>query len=456
MIAPTSPIIPPAPKVHVKDLPEWRLLLEFIRNPISILPDHAFDALISRRRVFGLDFMLLSDLDGVRHVLTTATEKYRRFVSARRVLAPLVGDKGLFLAAGTQWRRQRRMLAPVFTPENVGALVPHFMAAAMSLTDSLNGSRCANLSLAFQEATLEAVLRALFSLPHTESRGRIAAMVRHYLSGPGRPNILDGLARTEQSFAFATRMRRSFRRSWSDTIDNIVASRQNSPPSAPHRDLLSLLIAARDSESGEALSDVEVRDQCATMLLAGYETTSRLLFWTTYLVTLDTAAQNRLRDEFAAHPPERVSTLADLLNWPRSYQTLLESLRLYPPIPHVARESIADDVVAGEPVRPKMKVWISPWVIHRHRKFWHHPTAFMPDRFAGKAPLWTNDGAFLPFGAGPRICIGATFAMAEAQIMLATLLSRFKIALDDARPVLPVAKVTTAPSHEPLFRLERV
>ena len=123
MTAPTSPIIPPAPKVHVNDLPVWRLLLEFIRNPISILPDHAFDALISRRRVFGLDFMLLSDLDGVRHVLTTATEKYRRFVSARRVLAPLVGDKGLFLAAGTQWRRQRRMLAPVFTPENVGALV---------------------------------------------------------------------------------------------------------------------------------------------------------------------------------------------------------------------------------------------------------------------------------------------------------------------------------------------
>jgi cytochrome P450 len=217
-----------------------------------------------------------------------------------------------------------------------------------------------------------------------------------------------------------------------------------------------LLIAAQDSESGEVLSDVEVRDQCGTMLVAGSETTARLLFWATYLLTLDAAEQNRLRDELVAYPPERVSKLDDLLNWPRLRQALLEALRLYPPVAYIAREAIADDVVAGEPVRPGTQVWISPWVIHRHRKFWEHPTAFVPDRFAGRPSPWTSESAFLPFGAGPRICIGATLAIVEAQIMLATLLSRFKIALDDPRPVLPVARVATAPSHEPQFRLERV
>ena len=111
--------------------------------------------------------------------------------------------------------------------------------------------------------------------------------------------------------------------------------------------------------------------------------------------------------------------------------------------------------MAGEEVRPGTQVWISPWVIHRHRKFWEHPTAFMPDRFAGKLSPWASGASFLPFGAGPRICIGATFAMAEAQSMLATLLSRFAVALDDKRPVLPVATVTTMPRIEPLFRLER-
>jgi len=455
MLAQSLRIIPPAPKVHAKDLPGWRLVLEFSRNTVSTLPNYAFDVLISRRRILGFDSLLLNDPDGVRHVLTTAREKYKRLVSTHRVLGGL-GSNGLFLATGSQWRRQRRMLAPVFTAANVGVLLPHFAAAAADLANRLNSSSRANLALAFQEATLEAVLRALFSLPESEQRERIAAMVRRYFSGPGRPNMLDGFARTEESFAFATRRRRRFRRAWSDTIDAIIASRRTSPASAAHGDLLDLLIAARDSESGEALSDVEVRDQCGTMLVAGSETTARLLFWATYLLTLDAAEQNRLRDELAAYPPERVSKLDDLLNWPGLRQTLLEALRLYPPVAYIAREAIADDVVAGESVRPGTQVWISPWVIHRHRKFWEHPTAFVPNRFAGRPSPWTSESAFLPFGTGPRICIGATFAMVEGQVMLATLLSRFKIALDDPRPVLPVATVTTGPNHEPLFQLERV
>jgi cytochrome P450 len=163
-----------------------------------------------------------------------------------------------------------------------------------------------------------------------------------------------------------------------------------------------------------------------------------------------------MRTEIMAFPPERVSTLDDLLNWPRLRQTLFEALRLYPPAPHITRDAVAADTVMGEEVRPGTQVWISPWVIHRHRKFWEHPTAFIPDRFTGKPSPWTGTGTFLPFGAGPRICIGAAFAMAEAQIMLATLLARFKVSLDSARPVLPMGGITTAPSYEPQFRLERV
>ena len=192
------------------------------------------------------------------------------------------------------------------------------------------------------------------------------------------------------------------------------------------------------------------------MIVAGYETTARLLFWATYLLTLDVAEQDRLRAELAAFPPERVSNLDDLLNWPRLRHVLFEALRLYPPAAYISREATADDVVAGEPVRVGTQAWISPWVLHRHRKHWDNPTAFTPDRFTGKLSPWTGGGAFLPFGAGPRICIGATFAMAEAHIVLATLLARFKITLDAARPVLPVARITTAPSYEPSFRLERI
>ncbi len=177
----------------------------------SVQPNRAFEELIVRRRIFGLESILINEPEGVGHLLTTAMDKYRRLVAADRILAPVVG-KGLLLAAGSQWRRQRRMLAPVFTPANVGILLPHFMAAARGLTESIKDLTRANLSLAFQEATLEAVLRALFSLPDSAERGHIASMARHYLAGPGRPNVLDGFARTAESFAFALGGRRRFRK----------------------------------------------------------------------------------------------------------------------------------------------------------------------------------------------------------------------------------------------------
>lgn len=459
MLTPLQPVVPPAPKVHDKDLPGWLALYKFNRNTLSSQPRRAFDEPVIRRCIFGLESVLINDPDGVRHVLATAMDKYKRLVAADRILGPL-GGTGLFLAAGAQWRQQRRMLAPIFTPANVSVFLPHFMAAATGLADRIAGAQsanlCANLSLAFQEATLEAVLRALFSLPDSAERARITAMVRYYLAGPGRPNLFDAFAPTTESFGFALGSRRRFQKDWSATIDAIVSARRERRGTATSADLLDLLLAARDPETGQALSQTEVRDQCSTMIVAGYETTARLLFWASYLLTLDLSEQERLRAELASFPPERVSSLDDLLNWPRLRQVLFEALRLYPPAAYISREAIADDVVAGEPVRAGTQAWISPWVLHRHRKHWDNPTGFTPDRFAGKLSPWTGGGAFVPFGAGPRICIGATFAMAEAHIMLATLLSRFRITLDTAPPVLPVARITTAPSYEPSFRLERI
>jgi cytochrome P450 len=348
------------------------------------------------------------------------------------------------------------MLSPAFTPYNVSLLLPHFTAAADDLLRRLERGLIADLSAAFQVATLEGGLRALFSMPDSIQRARLGAMVRGYVEGSGHPNILDMLARDESAFAFVTRKRRTFQKAWFAAVDEVVAHRRQSPPDGRNRDLLDLLLAARNVETGEALSANEVRDQCATMIFGGFETTARLLFWASYLLTLDLAEQERLRAEVAAFSPERLSSLDDLANWPRLRTTLLETLRLYPPVPHLVRETVADDKIVGEPVKVRSQIWISPWVLHRHRKFWEQPTAFVPGRFAGKPSPWTAIGAYLPFGAGPRICIGATFAMAEAHIMMATLLRRYRIIRDDLRPVLPIARVTIEPSFAPMFRLERV
>jgi cytochrome P450 len=151
-------------------------------------------------------------------------------------------------------------------------------------------------------------------------------------------------------------------------------------------------------------------------------------------------------------PVEKVASLDDLKPWPLLRSVLFETLRLYPSAPMIARQAFEADEVLGCPVVPGCTITISPWVIHRHRKLWDAPTAFRPERFLDQPHPWGVE-AFLPFGAGPRVCIGAGFALAEAQIILASLLARFEIGLKSQRPVIPVASITLGPDHEPDFTL---
>ena len=454
MLDTPASVVPPAPPVHPKDLPSIRLLLGSIRNSLAIWPDYAFDTSFSRNTLFGVESVLVNDPEGVRRVMATNAANYVRPAMLPRILRPLVG-RGVFLAEGSEWRRQRRQLSSSFTPNHVNILLPHFIAAANDLVSQLERTPSADLSDAYQTAALNAVLRALFSMPDREERDRIGGLVRQYVTGPGRPQIFDGFATSETSFAFALGRRRAFQKRWFSAVDTIVSARRNASRDTNHRDLLDLLIAARDPETGESIAAGEIRDQCAAMIFAGYETTARLLFWASYLLTLDAGEQARLRAEVAAFPPERVATLDDLRHWPRLRLVLLEALRLYPPVPLLVREPVEDDVIMEQPVRKGVQVYVAPWVLHRHRKHWRHPAAFMPDRFAGQSSPWTSGGAYLPFGAGPRICIGAVFALSEAQIMLATMLQRYTLAIESGRPVMPVGRLTVQPNHTPMFKLER-
>ncbi len=450
-----APIIPPAPPVPATDLPTLRLLQTTLRSNLDVWPRHMFEAPFSRRTVLGVDTVLLNDPAAVRHVFVTHAAGYVRPALMPRILRPLLG-RGIFLSEGKEWRDQRRVLAPAFTPHNVGLLLPHFAATANELVRTLGDTSTADLSAAFQSAALEAALRAMFSLPDKAPRDRLGRLVRQFIAGPGRPAIIDSLAPTETSYGFLLRKRRAFEKVWFAAVDEVVAARKRAPNVGAHRDMLDMLLAARDPETGAPLASDEIRDQCATMIFGGFETTARLLFWTTYLLTLDRSEQERVRVEVAAFPPDCVTGLDDLANWPRLRMVLLESMRLYPPVPHLVRQPVADDEILGERVHPATQVWVSPWVMHRHRSHWPNPTAFIPDRFAGTPSPWTSNGAYLPFGAGPRICLGATFAMAEAQILMATMLAHFRLYRADDRPVIPVGRLTIEPSHAAMFCLERI
>jgi len=196
-----------------------------------------------------------------------------------------------------------------------------------------------------------------------------------------------------------------------------------------------------------AFTDQQLGDEVATMILAGHETTATALFWSLYLLSLDPATQDELAAEVAALPADTASDV-ERLKFTRA--VIDETMRLYPPAFLIARAAHADDAIAGYPVRKGDLIMIAPWLLHRHEKLWREPNAFVPSRFMPPAPP-PDRFAYLPFGVGARVCIGAHFALVEATLALARLIGAFRVELIDKTPVMPVGVVTTQADRSPMF-----
>jgi cytochrome P450 len=449
----TAMFRPPAPTPPQPDRPWWRVLAGLRRNPLATWSERAYEEPAVQVRLLGRPYVMLAHPGAIRHVLVDNTANYRRPVTARRLLRPGTGE-GLLLAEGAVWRHQRRTLSPAFTPRAIDRLFPHFHAGAERLVEALGrAGPQVNLAREFQRATLDIAARAMFSVETSGRGAALDALLGEFQGRYGRPTFWDILARHDDDFPWFERGRRAFSRRWFAEIDGLVAERLERPPAADAKDVLDLLLAARDPETGQGMTPHEVRNQIATFLGAGFETTARGLFWTLYLLSQDPAGQDAIRAEVAAAggPPR---TLADLDKLPLLRAAWLEALRLYPPAPIMTRRAIGADDAAGIPIPAGAELIIAPWLLHRHRAYWRDPELYDPGRFA---PGWEKRlvrDAFMPFGLGPRVCIGAAFATAEAAVILATVLSSWRVVLADDRPVMPVAQIATVPDIEPWFALE--
>jgi cytochrome P450 len=449
---PDAPLVPPRAEWVGRPLTGLKLVQAMRRSMLSIWGPRAYEVPIVGGRLYGRERILVNDPAAVRRVMIENAAAYEKPAPTRRLTRPIIGE-GVFLSEGQEWRRQRRVLSPAFTPHYVERLTPHFRAAAEGLLESLQNRRRTQLVRPLQEAGLDAAARSMFSMPIGGQGARIADLVRVYGNGPGRPNVFDMLAQKEGDFAWFTPGRRAFRRRWLKEVDEIVAARRSSPPA--EADMLDLLLAAKDPETGKSLSNAEIRDQSATMLAAGFETTAGAMFWTLYLLSRDLKEQDAIRAEVLADPPDR--SLADVpKRWPRLRRAILEALRLYPSAPLLFRLALEPDRLLHYDVPKGAIIIISPWIIHRHRSHWEQPDAFIPSRFEGREREYLTGGAYLPFGEGPRICIGAAFALTEASIVLASVLQRLRITLDDERELVPMSLITTMPSIDPWFRMEPV
>jgi unspecific monooxygenase len=444
--------VPPHPEPAPDNLSARQLAQLMRTNNLRVWSQRAYEEEVVVRRVFGRSSVLFNTPDAIRHVLVDHPQNYGRTRATLRILRPLLGE-GLFTSDGVAWRHQRRTLAPAFTPRSVELLIPHIRSATHEMVTRLAaGEQPVDLFPMIQRLALEIAGRIMFSLETGRYGSALRRQIMRYGQRLGRPHLLDFMVPI--SIPTPHDLARSwFRRGWVRLIDQIMAERLKAKAHASSpRDLLDLLMAARDPESGEGFSPSQLRDQIATMILAGHETTAVALCWSVYLLAHLPEVQERIAQEAAA-------VLSGSAAEPKPSQlpytraVLDEVMRLYPPAYVIVRATRQPDKVAGVAMQPGDLAVISPWVLHRHKRWWREPDAFVPERFL-PGTLAIDRFAYLPFGVGPRVCIGAHFALTEATLVLAELLCSFRIELATSRPVLPVAVVTTQPDHAPLFRVQ--
>jgi len=420
----------------------WRKIATGLRNnALAGFPPEAFENFTVARNFVGHRQIIVSDPAAIRHVLIENAENYRRTASVARLLDPVIG-RGLFLADGDDWRTQRRIAAPAFAPRVMPQVAAEVAAVADKFVATLGNEagQAVELFPRLQLLALEVAATALFSLDLADEGPALRAEMQRYAEGIGRPSLLDFLLPrgwpTPLSFA-----RWRFRRIWMKLIAAVLATRD----ATSGEDLFSLM--ARSGTGSERLTE-----QSATMLMAGHETTAVALFWAVNLIAAVPEAQDRIAAEAAPLDLSRESAAAALPSLVYTRAVVDEALRLYPPAFSLVRQARAADAAAGLEIPRHAVVLIVPWVLHRHRRLWRDPDLFDPARFLPDAEP-PERFSYLPFGAGPRACIGAQFALTESVLVLARLAQMFRIERIDNQPVLPVAMITLQPDHSPLFRL---
>jgi cytochrome P450 len=405
---------------------------------------------------------LVSDPTVVRHVLLDAIDNYDKHTPAFNAVRVVLGN-GMLTSGGSFWKRQRRIAQPAFHGESVRHFAPIISRLAAETADEWDRAAGAgepvDACTDMMRVTLRVVSETLFG---DDIAGSAAEINRVF------PVILGCLAARVSSPirpplwlpTVNNRRLRPALASLNAIVERLIATKRHRLAAGhesqdAHRDLLTILILARDTETGEAMSDAQLRDEVMTLLIAGHETTANALSWLWYLLDRHPDEQERLRAELAAATGGRPPTVADLPQLPRLKAVIHETLRLYPPVWMFDRRALGPDDLAGTKVSAGDLVIFCPYAIHRLPELWPDPEAFRPERFEAGHEEQKNKFAYLPFSAGPRTCIGNSFAILESQIIMGTLLARFRARLADPAPITPKPRVTLRTSRAVVLRLER-
>lgn len=410
-------------------------------NLLSIIPEMATRVpMISGRT--GARWHMVMEPGAIRHMLIENLDNYPKSTVTKNLLRPAIGES-LFIAEGAHWRWQRRAAAPAFSHRNVLNLAPVMSAAAERCADRIaaSGPRAVNLYEEMVTTTFDVISDVTFSGGEGFARDAVHGAIDSYIAEAGRVSLFDVLGFPDwvprPGRVFSAGAVRQMKAVADGAIDERAKRGSDGVP-----DLLDLLLAGEDPETRRSMNASELRDNLLTFIVAGHETTALTLAWSLYLLAFDEEVQERARTEVSDVLAGDTAQGSDAARLPFLRQIVDEALRLYPPAGMVSRTAQAADELCGREIRAGDTVMIPIYALHRSHRLWEAPDAFRPDRWSGPRP---ERFAFLPFGDGPRICIGASFAIQEAVIILATLLRRFRFHPVEGRTPEPVMIITLRP-----------
>jgi cytochrome P450 len=441
---------PPKPVPHDGPIGVLRMILALRRNPLEIWSKaHYEEPILMGRTILG-ERAVVSEPAAVRRVFLDNVANYRKDALQLRVLGPGLGN-GLLTVDGEDWRVQRRALAPLFSARQIPAFAAAMHRVAFATVERLSPrreGRVVDVSVEMARVTLQMLEQTLFSQGLARDASEFQIAMTRYFDTIGRIDPLDLLGAPKFLPRLGRLRGRATLEFFARAVDDIIGARKgllDSGAEAPD-DILSHLLRAQDPETGKGISEDDVRANIVTFIGAGHETTANALTWALYLLSQAPEWRARVEAEIDAHfDPANTGGFAEAL--PVTKAVLEEALRLYPPAAMLSREAIGPDILAGRRIPTGTVVTVSPFLLHRHRTLWRDPDAFDPERFLGSNRDSIDRYAYIPFGAGPRVCIGMGFAMLEMMAVLGHLLSAFRFDLAPGHPVSPVARVTLRPAN---------
>lgn len=418
--------------------------LEFRTDPIRFMFKMAeeFPAIV-RFRFAYFQMVLLTDPEGIKHVLQTNNKNYRKGIEYEH-LKPVLGE-GLLTSEGEFWLRQRRLAQPAFHREKI----LHFHQQMVEYTEGMinqweNKEGYFDIHSEMMHLALQIVSSTLLSYKITnevnevesaldnainESYHRIQTLVNYPLWLPVPRNL---------------KYNRS-RKSLNHVINDIIEKRRNS--NVVYHDLLEMLMSAKDEETCETMSDQQLRDEVMTIFLAGHETTANALTWAFYLLSQNDDARKKYLEEVDRVLGKRKPEMEDLRKMEYLNQIIHESLRLYPPAWILGRTALGDDEILGYKINKGDNIMIAPYQVHRDPNLWDKPNDFIPERFTAEALKEMHKFKYFPFGGGPRFCIGNNFAIQEMQVILAMIGQHFELIHDKNKKVELDPVITLRPKN---------